>query len=119
MYGASGSAASAYGWPYPASAGASSAIAAASMDLYYRQAAAAAALQKPLPYRLYPGHVSGGGSAPISTSSPLPTYSGLSPLLSASASAGLTSLASVYHPSAAAAAAAAAASANRTTESST
>lgn len=24
-------------------------------DLYYRQAAAAAALQKPLPYRLYPG----------------------------------------------------------------
>lgn len=41
-------------WPYaqnPASAPQSAA------DLYYRQAAAAAALQKPLPYRLYPGNV--------------------------------------------------------------
>jgi BarH-like protein len=93
------------------------------MDLYYRQAAAAAALQKPLPYRLYPGqqqqqqqqqqpggggpvhsghHVgvpAGSSGSPISTSSPLPSHhpypAGLSPLLSAanSASAGLSSLA--------------------------
>lgn len=39
------------GWPYPQG----HPTATASMaDLYYRQAAAAAALQKPLPYRLYP-----------------------------------------------------------------
>ncbi|XP_050692943.1 barH-like 1 homeobox protein isoform X2 [Eriocheir sinensis] len=51
-----------YSWPYPpqpataAAAAAAAALgpAAASVDLYYRQAAAAAALQKPLAYRLYP-----------------------------------------------------------------
>lgn len=39
------------GWPYgtPSSASGPSAV-----DIYYRQAAAAVALQKPLPYRLYP-----------------------------------------------------------------
>lgn len=40
------------GWPYPQ---VPSANPASTIDLYYRQAAAAAALQKPLPYRLYPG----------------------------------------------------------------
>jgi hypothetical protein len=91
------------------------------MDLYYRQAAAAATLQNSLPYRLYPcqpnskDKVGGGGpvhsghhvgvpaglsSSPISTSSSLPSQhqsypAGLSLLLNAtnSASAGLSSLA--------------------------
>lgn len=40
------------GWPYPQ---VPSGAATSNLDLYYRQAAAAAALQKPLPYRLYPG----------------------------------------------------------------
>lgn len=40
------------GWPYPQ---VPSANPTNTIDLYYRQAAAAAALQKPLPYRLYPG----------------------------------------------------------------
>lgn len=111
------------GWPYgPGAVGgpqgpAAAAAAAASMDLYYRQAAAAAALQKPLPYRLYPPGQGqpgqpGSSSSPISTSSPLPqqpqpTYpAGLSPLLSAaSASAGLSSLAAASSAAAAAAAA--------------
>ena len=39
-------------WPYPQ---VPSANPTSTVDLYYRQAAAAAALQKPLPYRLYPG----------------------------------------------------------------
>ena len=51
-----------YSWPYapqPTTAAAAAAAAAAlgpaaSVDLYYRHAAAAAALQKPLAYRLYP-----------------------------------------------------------------
>ena len=42
-------------WPYPAQPSvATAALNPASVDLYYRQAAAAAALQKPLAYRLYP-----------------------------------------------------------------
>ncbi|KAG8259154.1 BarH-like 1 homeobox protein [Homalodisca vitripennis] len=45
-----------YCWPYPGAAGSTAPSAA---DLYYRQAAVAAAavttLQKPLAYRLYPG----------------------------------------------------------------
>lgn len=45
-----------YCWPYPGAAGGTAPSAA---DLYYRQAAVAAAavttLQKPLAYRLYPG----------------------------------------------------------------
>ena len=41
------------GWPYPPQVPSGNPT--SSVDLYYRQAAAAAALQKPLPYRLYPG----------------------------------------------------------------
>jgi BarH-like len=40
------------GWPYPPQVP-NTASPPSSLDLYYRQAAAAAALQKPLPYRLY------------------------------------------------------------------
>lgn len=40
------------GWPYPQ---VPSGNPTSTVDLYYRQAAAAAALQKPLPYRIYPG----------------------------------------------------------------
>lgn len=40
-------------WPYPGQGPPGAPPSAA--DMYYRQAAAAAALQKPLPYRLYPG----------------------------------------------------------------
>lgn len=48
-----------YGWPYPPQPNAAAAAAALnpaalSVDLYYRQAAAAAALQKPLAYRFSP-----------------------------------------------------------------
>jgi BarH-like len=39
-------------WPYPQ---VPSGNPTSTIDIYYRQAAAAAALQKPLPYRLYPG----------------------------------------------------------------
>jgi BarH-like len=49
------------GWPYPQ---VPSGNPTSSVDLYYRQAAAAAALQKPLPYRLYPG---APGMSPLST----------------------------------------------------
>jgi len=41
------------GWPYPPQVPSGNPT--STVDLYYRQAAAAAALQKPLPYRLYPG----------------------------------------------------------------
>ena len=41
------------GWPYPPQVPSNNPT--STVDLYYRQAAAAAALQKPLPYRLYPG----------------------------------------------------------------
>lgn len=64
-------------WPYPAGAGSGAAGGAGGVsgaggapsaaDLYYRQAAVAAAavstLQKPLAYRLYPGMAGGPGSA--------------------------------------------------------
>lgn len=46
------------GWPYPPQVPSGAPTSAA--DLYYRQAAAAA-LQKPLPYRLYPGVPGVGG----------------------------------------------------------
>ena len=39
-------------WPYPQVPAGNPT---STIDLYYRQAAAAAALQKPLPYRIYPG----------------------------------------------------------------
>lgn len=57
------------GWPYQGPPGSAPSV----TDLYYRQAAAAAALQKPLPYRLYPtvgvpvaGMAPAGGGAPFS-----------------------------------------------------
>ncbi|XP_062538941.1 homeobox protein B-H1-like isoform X1 [Armigeres subalbatus] len=95
------------GWPYPAQAGPPGAPQSA-VDAYYRHAAAAAALQKPLPYRIYPG-VPGLG-----TLNTIPGPSAPFPHLSASTS--LSTLSSYYQASsqqaAAAAAAAAAASQN-------
>jgi BarH-like len=70
------------GWPYPAPQ-VPSGSPTSTIDLYYRQAAAAAALQKPLPYRLYPGApgmsplVPGPNSTPFSH---LPTTNSLSTL---------------------------------------
>lgn len=55
------------GWPYPQ---VPSATPTNTIDLYYRQAAAAAALQKPLPYRLYPG---APGLSPLLPSSSSPS----------------------------------------------
>ncbi|KAG5682707.1 hypothetical protein PVAND_012041 [Polypedilum vanderplanki] len=52
------------GWPYPQVPSGSPSN---SIDLYYRQAAAAAALQKPLPYRIYPG---APGMSPLSIPGP-------------------------------------------------
>ncbi|KAG5682708.1 hypothetical protein PVAND_012042 [Polypedilum vanderplanki] len=52
------------GWPYPQVPSGSPSN---SIDLYYRQAAAAAALQKPLPYRIYPG---APGISPLSIPGP-------------------------------------------------
>ncbi|XP_065083877.1 homeobox protein B-H1-like [Ochlerotatus camptorhynchus] len=94
------------GWPYPAQAGPPGAPQSA-VDAYYRHAAAAAALQKPLPYRIYPG-VPGLG-----TLNTIPGPSAPFPHLSASSS--LSTLSSYYQASsqqAAVAAAAAAASHN-------
>lgn len=63
-------------WPYPGAAPGPVPVAPSTADLYYRQAAAAAAavstLQKPLPYRLYPGAgiglgLPGPSTAPVST----------------------------------------------------
>lgn len=55
------------GWPYPQ---VPSANPTNTIDLYYRQAAAAAALQKPLPYRLYSG---APGISPLLPNSPSPS----------------------------------------------
>jgi BarH-like protein len=52
------------GWPYQQVPSGSPSN---SIDLYYRQAAAAAALQKPLPYRIYPG---APGMSPLSIPGP-------------------------------------------------
>lgn len=52
------------GWPYPQ---VPTANPTSTIDLYYRQAAAAAALQKPLPYRIYPG---APGLTPLSIPGP-------------------------------------------------
>ncbi|KAK2719531.1 homeobox protein B-H1-like [Artemia franciscana] len=87
-----------YAWPYPTASLAAVAAATgqgpppmnpATMDLYYRQAAAAAALQKPLPYRLYPSNPLGLGALPPISNSSNVAFGGLGP----SASAGLSSLA--------------------------
>lgn len=72
-------------WPYPSQGGPGAPPSAA--DLYYRQAAAAA-LQKPLPYRLYPG---------VPTLGTLGTIPGPStPFSHLSASSSLSSLSSYY-----------------------
>lgn len=79
------------GWPYSGQAqhGAPPASAA---DIYYRQAAAAAALQKPLPYRLYPG---------VSPLGPLGgMHSPTVPFPHLSAASSLSSLSSYYQTSA-------------------
>ncbi|XP_058835980.1 homeobox protein B-H1-like [Topomyia yanbarensis] len=91
------------GWPYPTQAGPPGAPQSA-VDAYYRHAAAAAALQKPLPYRIYPG-VPGLG-----TLNTIPGPSAPFPHLSASTS--LTTLSSYYQASSQQVAAAAAAAAN-------
>ncbi|XP_063706393.1 uncharacterized protein LOC134835445 [Culicoides brevitarsis] len=80
------------GWPYQSAQshpGASPSMA----DLYYRQAAAAAALQKPLPYRLYP---------PVPSLAPLGTLPGhqFSPISSApGATSPISSLTNFYQAS--------------------
>ncbi|KFB41996.1 AGAP012428-PA-like protein [Anopheles sinensis] len=87
------------GWPYPTQSGPPGTPQSA-VDAYYRHAAAAAALQKPLPYRIYPG-VPGLGA--LNT---IPGPSGPFPHLSASSS--LSTLSSYYQASSAQQAAAAA-----------
>ncbi|XP_055594527.1 homeobox protein B-H1 [Uranotaenia lowii] len=89
------------GWPYPAQGPPGAPQSA--VDVYYRHAAAAAALQKPLPYRIYPG-VPGLG-----TLNTIPGPSAPFPHLSASSS--LSSLSSYYQASSQQAVAAAAAAA--------
>ncbi|XP_014085978.1 homeobox protein B-H1 [Bactrocera oleae] len=88
-------------WPYPGSQSPHAGPAPSSIDLYYRQAAAAAAMQKPLPYNLYAGvhNVGPLASLPVSATSP---FSHLS------ASNSLTSLSSYYQSASVAAVAAAA-----------
>lgn len=81
------------GWPYSAAAAAGqNGPAPSAADLYYRQVAAATALQKPLPYRLYPGMptlgIGGLGPGP---SAPFPHLS---------ASNSLSSLSNYYQNSA-------------------
>jgi BarH-like protein len=76
------------GWPYPPQVNPGAPTSAA--DIYYRQAAAAA-LQKPLPYRLYPGIP---GVQPLGT---IPGPSAQFPHLTASNS--LSSLSNYYQSS--------------------
>ncbi|XP_055615728.1 homeobox protein B-H1-like [Toxorhynchites rutilus septentrionalis] len=97
------------GWPYPTQAGPPGAPQSA-VDAYYRHAAAAAALQKPLPYRIYPG-VPGLG-----TLNTIPGPSAPFPHLSASSS--LSTLSSYYQASSQQVAAAAAAAASQNVQSS-
>ncbi|XP_053948061.1 homeobox protein B-H1-like [Anastrepha ludens] len=86
-------------WSYPGSQSPHGGPAPSSIDLYYRQAAAAAAMQKPLPYNLYTGVPSVGPltSVPVSATSP---FSHLA------ASSSLSSLSSYYQSASAAAMAA-------------
>ncbi|EDO64025.1 AGAP012428-PA, partial [Anopheles gambiae str. PEST] len=74
-------------WPYPTPSGPPGTSQSA-VDAYYRHAAAAAALQKPLPYRMYPGVPT------IGTLNPISGPSGPFPHLSASSS--LSTLSSYY-----------------------
>lgn len=74
------------GWPYNAAAAAAAGTSPSGglsvTDIYYRQAAAAAALQKPLPYRMYPGMSPLNGLPPGANSSftHLPASNSLSSL---------------------------------------
>lgn len=81
------------GWPYPTQGhpGASPSI----TDLYYRQAAAAAALQKPLPYRLYPPVPSLGPLG--SLANPTPQFSPINS--SSTTTSPISSLTNFYHAS--------------------
>ncbi|PSN52012.1 hypothetical protein C0J52_06125 [Blattella germanica] len=86
-------------WPYPGAAPGAVPVAPSTADLYYRQAAAAAAavstLQKPLPYRLYPGAGIGLGlPGPSTASTPHLPAPGLGTL---AASSSLSSLSSYYN----------------------
>lgn len=72
-------------WPYSAAtATGQNGPAPSAADLYYRQVAAATALQKPLPYRLYPGMptlgIGGLGPGPSATFPHLSASSSLSSL---------------------------------------
>lgn len=88
------------GWPYPGAAQTHPAATPSITDLYYRQAAAAAALQKPLPYRLYPpvpsmgGPLGGLGSPGGGGGNPSPQFSPLN--TSPNAQSPLSSLTSFY-----------------------
>lgn len=78
-------------WQYPGAQAAHGPPPASSIDLYYRQAAAAAAMQKPLPYSLYAGvpnmsHLAG-----------LPVAAAAAPFSHLSASSSLSSLSNYYH----------------------
>jgi len=85
-------------WPYAAAAGAAhGATPHTNIDIYYRQAAAAAAMQKPLPYNLYAGVPSVGVGVGVGV--------GPAPFSHLSASSSLSSLSSYYQSAAAAAAA--------------
>ncbi|KAM7348115.1 homeobox protein B-H1-like [Cochliomyia hominivorax] len=77
-------------WPYPGAQPGHGGPPASSIDLYYRQAAAAAAMQKPLPYSLYAGvpnmsHLAG-----------LPVAAAAAPFSHLTASSSLSSLSSYY-----------------------
>ncbi|XP_032581794.1 homeobox protein B-H1 isoform X3 [Drosophila sechellia] len=86
-------------WPYAAAAGAAhGATPHTNIDIYYRQAAAAAAMQKPLPYNLYAGVPSVGVGVGVGV--------GPAPFSHLSASSSLSSLSSYYQSAAAAASAA-------------
>ncbi|XP_061399350.1 homeobox protein B-H1-like [Musca vetustissima] len=85
-------------WPYPGAQAAHAGHPPNSIDLYYRQAAAAAAMQKPLPYSLYAGvpnmsHLAG-----------LPVAAAAAPFSHLTASSSLSSLSSYYQSATAAAA---------------
>ncbi|XP_075159375.1 uncharacterized protein LOC142232439 [Haematobia irritans] len=81
-------------WPYAHAPPSHHMTSSTSIDLYYRQAAAAAVLQKPLSYRMYPSMsaMSPLSSAALSTIPITPT-----PISHLNASNSLQSLSSYYH----------------------
>ncbi|XP_013115499.2 homeobox protein B-H1 [Stomoxys calcitrans] len=84
-------------WPYPGAQSAHAGHPPNSIDLYYRQAAAAAAMQKPLPYSLYAGvpNMSHLAGLPVAAAAATP-FSHLT------ASSSLSSLSSYYQSATAA-----------------